>query len=329
MYPTPRAMSANRHAQPDNVATEPVAVPPGSPRLPEDAEPLETADAELVDALPPPARREVRIGQHGFVRLVDAMPRLVQPGGLGPEAAIVQAARVSYGAGTRTAQGDEALMRYLFRHAHMTPFEMVTLKWCVRAPLFTARQWMRHRAGAFNEESARYSVVGTEFYAPEPRSVLAQSTTNRQGTGAALQPEEVATFLADVDAAYADDRKTYGAALDSGVARELARIVLPEGRYTTFYWTVSLRNLFGFLELRMDGAAQENIREYAGAIYQVLGAYCPLARRAFDDYRREAVTLSALEIHALQTGELPPEASARERAEWALKRARLGLPDPR
>lgn len=286
----------------------------------------EVLSAELIDALPPPALRKVQIDQHGFVSLVDVMPRLIEPGGLGPEAAIVQAARVSYGAGTKTAQNDEVLLRYLFRHDHMTPFEMVTLKWRVRAPLFTARQWMRHRAGAFNEESARYSVVGNEFYTPRPASVLAQSTANRQGTGAALAPEVVSDFLAGVNTAYADDRKTYDAALETGITRELARIILPEGRLTTFYWTVNLRNLFGFLKLRMDSAAQENIRSYANAIYQILGAYAPVARRAFDDYVRNAVTLSALEIRALGGhGELSASASARERAEWAAKKERLAL----
>jgi thymidylate synthase (FAD) len=291
--------------------------------------PLRPAAEEdaYIDALPPPAEREVAVGRHGFVRLVDVMPRLVRAGGLGPEAAVVQAARVSYGAGTKTSQGDESLLRYLLRHAHMTPFEMVTLKWCVRAPLFTARQWMRHRAGAFNETSARYSAIETEFYMPEPESVVAQSTANRQGGGAGLRPDVVEAFLSGAASAFAGGRGAYDAALDSGVSRELARIVLPEGRFTTFYWTVNLRNLFGFLELRMDGAAQENIREYAAAIHRVLGAYCPIATRAFDDYRRNAVTLTAPELVALRTGELPAETSARERAEWLAKKERLGLRD--
>jgi thymidylate synthase (FAD) len=310
-------------ASPPDAPASPPA-PPAAPAAPA-AAPAETADKDLVDALPPRELREVMIGQHGFVRLVDVMPRLVAPGGLGPEAAIVQAARVSYGAGTKTVRTDEGLLRYLLRCEHMTPFEMVELKFCVRAPIFTARQWMRHRAGSFNEESARYSKVDTDFFVPDPASVLAQSTTNRQGTGAPLQPEIVDSFLAGAAAAYDGDRRAYDAALEAGVARELARMVLPEGRYTTFYWKVNLRNLFGFLELRMDDAAQEDIRNYAGAIHRILKAYCPVAVRAFDDYRRNAVTLSALEIRALRTGELPAEASARERAEWDQKKARLSL----
>lgn len=285
----------------------------------------EASDEDLVDALPKPASREVKIDAHGFVRLVDVMPRLIQRGGLGPEAAIVQAARVSYGAGTKTVQSDEALLRYLLRHEHMTPFEMVTLKWCVKAPLFTARQWMRHRAGAFNEESARYSIIAPEFYLPGEEAVRAQSTANRQGSGETLEPQVVSSFRAGVTGAYQVDEHVYKASLDAGVAREMSRIVLPEGRYTTFYWTVNLRNLFGFLKLRMDSHAQDNIRGYANAIYRILGAYCPVAVKAYDDYDLKALALSALEVRAIQSGEPPAEMTAREKAEWAKKKALLGL----
>jgi thymidylate synthase (FAD) len=281
--------------------------------------------APMVDAVAPLADRAVAVGPLGSVLLVDAMPRLVRLDGIGPEAAIVQAARVSYGAGTRTAHDDAALLRYLFRHSHLTPFEMVVLKWRVRAPLFTARQWMRHRAGAFNEESARYSVIATEFYEPEPASVRAQSRANRQGGGETLGDEATEAFLAGTRTAYGSASATYEAALAAGVARELARVTLPEGRYTTFYWTVNLRNLFGFLELRLDAAAQENIRQYAGAVFGLLEKYCPLACRAFRDYRLEGLSLSALEVRAARTGVPPSEMSARERGEWEKKKKVLNL----
>lgn len=279
----------------------------------------------LIDALPPPSVREVAIDTLGYVRLVDVMPRLVQANGLGPEAAIVQAARVSYGAGTKTVSADEVLLRYLFRHHHMTPFEMVTLKFSVKAPLFTVRQWMRHRSGAFNEQSAQYSVVPDEFYVPEPNNVLAQSSTNRQGSGLALSRDQAGQFIERVERTYESQTDAYGTSLNNGIARELARVVLPEGRYSTFYWTVSLRNLFGFLELRMDAAAPANIRAYATAIHQIVRRYCPIAVRAFDEYRMGAVTLSALEIRAMTEPELPAEMSRREQNEWAAKKRKLGL----
>ncbi len=288
-------------------------------------------EPELYDALPARAAREVRIplgqGGHGMVTLVDAMPRLVPRGSLGPEAAIVQAARVSYGAGTKAVSDDEVLTRYLMRHQHMTPFEMVQLKWRVRAPLFTARQWMRHRSGGFNEESARYSDVGAdELYVPLPDEVKGQSTANRQGAGAALLPVAVDNFLDGVRAAYNAGAATYVSALDGGVARELARVVLPEGRFTTFYWTVNLRNMFGFLMLRMDPHAQDNIRAYANAMRGILGAYCPVACRAFDNYMFGAVTLTTLEVSALRAGvDRAPGMTKREETEWCQKRAAVGV----
>jgi thymidylate synthase (FAD) len=279
--------------------------------------------AEMVDAAAAACAMTRSVGTEGFVRLVDVMPRLVQRGGLGPEAAVVQAARVSYGAGTKTAQSDEVLLRYLYRHEHMTPFEMITLKFCVRAPLFTARQWMRHRAGSFNEESARYSEIETAFFVPDPADVRAQSAANRQGSGDALGADAVGNFLEDTTRSFAEAAAGYARSLGAGVARELARIVLPEGRYTKFYWTVNLRNLFGFLKLRMAPEAQEDIRRFATAIHEILAVYCPLATKAFDDYTLNAVTLSALEVRALREGAPPPEMSKRERAEWEAKRAKL------
>lgn len=289
----------------------------------------EAPSSELADALPAGDRR-VRVplgeGQLGWVRLVDTMPRLVARGGLGPEAAIVQAARVSYGAGTRTARSDTALLRFLLRNEHMTPFEMVVLKFHVRAPLFTARQWMRHRAGAFNEESARYSEIGEDRYVPAPDEVKAQAAANRQGSGAPLDAGRVAVATGAVRRAYDAGVAAYAALLTAGVSRELARIVLPEGRYTQFYWTVNLRNLFHFLDLRCDAHAQENIRAYAGAVRELVRAYCPVALAAFDDYVSGAVTLSGPEIRAMRPDAgAAPELSAAEQTELRRKRARLGL----
>jgi thymidylate synthase (FAD) len=284
--------------------------------------------AELTDALPLLAAREVRLpigeGEHGIVTLIDAMPRLVPRGSIGPEVAIAQAARVSYAAGTKVVSKDEDLLRYLLRNNHMTPFEMIVLKFRVRAPLFTARQWMRHRAGAFNEESARYSEVGSELYVPLPEEVKAQSAANKQGAGDAPAPATASDFINGVKAAYNTSARAYMASLDGGIAREQARIVMPEGRFTTFFWTVNLRNLFGFLMLRMDSHAQDNIRAYAHAIRGILGAYCPAACRAFDDYQFDAMSLTRLEVDALRANsDRAPGMSAREVGDWKRKRARL------
>jgi len=307
-----------------------------------DEEPGEVADEALGDALARvPDNRERLLGAHGFVRLIDAMPRLTEGGGLGPEAAIVQAARVSTGAGTKTVQADEALLRYLYRHDHHTPFEMVVLKFGVRAPIFTARQWMRHRAGSFNEQSARYGKVPADFYVPEPEELRAQSRANRQGTDEPLPSEDAEKIRREM--IWGDEYATevYEGNLDKGLTRELARIVLPVALYTTFYWTVNLRNLFHFLELRLAPEAQANIRAYAAAILDILRGYCPLAVRAFEDYTLNAVRLTAIETRALRAlvtdlrdaaahYQAPTEAeagmSARERAEWARKRSLLGLP---
>ncbi len=231
----------------------------------------------------------------GFVRVVDYM---------GDDAAVVQGARVSYGRGTRQVQSDRGLIRYLMRHRHTTPFELAELKLHVRAPIFVTRQWFRHRTASINEYSARYSVLEREFYIPEVESVAAQSASNRQGRGEAMAPEaaaRVVEMLRD-DAARCYDNYLWmlnegedGAALDStraGVARELARINLPVGIYTQFYWKVNLWNLLRFLSLRADPHAQAEIRVYAEAILGVVRAWVPNVSDAYDDYVANATSLS-------------------------------------
>lgn len=264
------------------------------------------------------------IGDHGFVELIDVMPRLTDGSPMGAESAVVQAARVSHGVAasnaTRSLATDRALLRYLFRNAHMTPFEMITLKFCIKAPLFTARQWMRHRTGSFNEQSARYSVVETEFYLPE---MAAQSSTNKQGSGCTMEDSE--SIRDDIRASYAVSEATYERSIGRGVARELARVALPEGRYTVFYWSVNLRNLFHFLSLRAAPDAQSDIREYANAILGILKEYCPHSVQAFMDYSFESLTLSSHDIAAIKTGQVPHEMSAREVADLNRKMEALGM----
>ncbi len=230
----------------------------------------------------------------GFVRVVDYM---------GDDNAVVQGARVSYGRGTRAVQSDRGLIRYLMRHRHTTPFELAEIKLHVRAPIFVTRQWFRHRTASINEYSARYSVLEREFYVPPPESVAAQSASNRQGRGAAMAPEQAARVVEMLrdDAARCYDNYLWmlneaeGEAHDpgrAGVARELARINLPVGIYTQFYWKVDLWNLLRFLSLRADPHAQAEIRAFADAILGVVQAWVPAVHDAFADYVMNATTLS-------------------------------------
>jgi thymidylate synthase (FAD) len=252
---------------------------------------------------------------HGFVRLVDYM---------GDDAAIVQAARVSYGAGTRTVSTDEGLIRYLMRHWHSTPFEMCEAKFHVKLPIFVARQWIRHRTANVNEYSARYSILDREFYIPAPEALAAQSTVNNQGRGATLAGEEAARVLAILkeDAMRAYDH--YEAMLSQdgqqGLARELARMNLPMNIYTQWYWKCDLHNLFHFLRLRSDAHAQHEIRVYARAIGAIVADWVPLAWAAFRDYRLGAVTLSAQAVAVLKrrlAGEVvTQETSGMSAREW-------------
>ncbi len=232
---------------------------------------------------------------HGFVRLVDYM---------GNDEAIVQAARVSYGRGTKSVSSDEALIRYLMRHWHTTPFEMCEAKFHVKLPIFVARQWIRHRTANVNEYSARYSVLDREFYLPAPETLAAQSTANAQGRGETLPPSEAERVLAILkeDAARAYDHYEQMLSTEGqvGLAREIARINLPTSVYTQWYWKIDLHNLFHFLRLRADRHAQFEIRAYAETIAKIVADWVPLAWRAFVDYRLEAVTLSAQAVAVLR-----------------------------
>jgi thymidylate synthase (FAD) len=269
--------------------------------------PEQQAEVAALRADPRPTLRPVAEGMerrlheavpvldHGFVRVVDYM---------GDDAAIVQAARVSYGRGTRTVSNDEGLIRYLMRHAHTTPFEMCEVKLHVKLPVFVARQWIRHRTASVNEYSARYSVLDREFYIPAPEHLAAQSASNNQGRGAPLSDEEAQRVLRwlreDAMQAYDHYEAMIGTDGQQGLARELARMNLPANVYTQWYWKVNLHNLLHFLRLRIDPHAQWEIRAYAEAIAAIARDWVPLAWRAFEDYRLNAVTLSAQGVEALR-----------------------------
>jgi len=289
--------------------------------------PDQQAEIDALRASPRPTLRAVSEGMerhlyvahpvldHGFVRVIDYM---------GDDAAIVQAARVSYGAGTRHVQNDEGLIRYLMRHWHSTPFEMCEVKLHVKLPVFVARQWIRHRTANVNEYSARYSILDREFYIPAAGDLAAQSSVNNQGRGAVLAPEEAARVLGWLreDAARAYDH--YEAMLSTegqqGLARELARMNLPMNIYTQWYWKTDLHNLFHFLRLRADPHAQMEIRVYAEAILRIVADWVPIAAAAFEDYRMGGATLSAKAVAVLKrrlAGEVvTQEDSGMGKGEW-------------
>ncbi|WP_282602192.1 FAD-dependent thymidylate synthase [Paracoccus sp. PARArs4] len=225
---------------------------------------------------------------HGLVRVIDYM---------GDDSAICQAARVSYGRGTKSVQNDEGLIRYLMRHWHSTPFEMCEVKFHVKLPVFVARQWIRHRMANVNEYSARYSILDREFYIPAPDQLAAQSSQNNQGRGDILQGDEaqrVLDLLRD-DAMRSYDHYESMLSNDGqqGLARELARMNLPANIYTQWYWKTDLHNLLHFLRLRADSHAQYEIRVYAEKMCDIVADWVPAAFNAFRDYRMDAVSLSA------------------------------------
>ena len=252
---------------------------------------------------------------HGFIRVIDYM---------GDDAAICQAARVSYGRGTKSVQNDAGLIRYLMRHWHSTPFEMCEIKLHVKLPVFVARQWIRHRTANVNEYSARYSILDREFYIPAPEDLAAQSVVNNQGRGEALSGDEAIRVLRylkeDSTRAYDHYEEMISQDEQQGLARELARMNLPANIYTQWYWKVDLHNLLHFLRLRADAHAQYEIRVYAEAICEVVKDWVPAAYGAFEDYRLGGAQLSARALDCVKrmlAGEkVTLESSGMSKGEW-------------
>lgn len=260
---------------------------------------------------------------HGFVRVVDYM---------GDDSAVVQAARVSYGRGTRQVSEDRGLINYLLRHWHTTPFEMAEIKLHVKMPIFVARQWIRHRMANVNEYSARYSILDREFYIPAPEQLAAQSVQNRQGRGNVVGPAEAERIL---ELLKEDSQRSYDHYLDmlnhdetgkpidenrQGLARELARMNLSLNFYTQWYWKTDLHNLMNFLRLRADSHAQYEIRVYADVILDVLKKWVPLTYEAFREHRLDAATFSGEGVKALRrmlSGEKVEQSdTAMSKREW-------------
>ena len=278
---------------------------------------VEAMEAILLQPLP--------VLDHGFVRVVDYM---------GDDAAIVQAARVSYGRGTKQVSSDRGLINYLMRNRHTSPFEMCEIKLHVKLPIFVARQWIRHRTASVNEYSARYSVLDREFYMPDqdflklykaaqrddpaqerlfdqpaPEQTAAQSATNKQGREAVLDPATAAQILREVKRTSEAAFTIYGKLLGDdqttgreryGIARELARIVLPLNTYTQWYWKIDLHNLMHFVALRADPHAQREIRAYAEVLADIVRRWLPLTAAAFEEYRLSARLLSATALSVIR-----------------------------
>ncbi|MFZ4506730.1 MAG: FAD-dependent thymidylate synthase [Fimbriimonas sp.] len=245
----------------------------------------------IVEAAEALLDQEIAVLDKGFVRLVDYM---------GGDQRIVQAARVSYGAGTKSYRQDRGLIHYLLKHRHTSPFEQVQLTFHTKMPVFVARQWVRHRTARLNEISGRYSVMRDEFYVPEPEQVRFQSASNKQGrSDEALEAESARAVIdgmvAEQKAVYAN----YQSMLELGVARELARSNLPLSMYTEWYWQIDLHNLFHFLALRMDTHAQYEIRVFAEAMAKCAQAVAPLAYEAFEEHVLGSVSFSRAECEAL------------------------------
>lgn len=235
--------------------------------------------------------KEFQVLDKGFVRMVDYY---------GSDSRIVQAARVSYGEGTKTVSQDGALIDYLLRHQHTSPFEQVIFTFHLKMPIFVARQWVRHRMGRMNEVSGRYSIMKDEFYVPENSCISKQSTNNKQGRGEVFEEQQAKEFQTEFIEGQQKAYEVYKGMVEKGIAREIARINLPLALYTEFYWQMDLHNLFHFLKLRLDSHAQYEIRLYAEKILEIIKTVCPMAVSSFENTMEKAVSFNGEEMEALR-----------------------------
>lgn len=287
-----------------------------------------------IDVLQNVPNRVIKCLDYGFVSLVDTMPRLVPEEQKTSDYAIVQAARVSYGNGTKTLNEDKGLLRYLMRHSHSTPFEMVEFKFHMKMPIFVARQIVRHRMASLNEVSGRYSVLKEEFYIPEVQDLKKQSSLNKQGGGQNLETEEALDYIEKLKSLSDSSYEHYKDFLDKEISREQSRMILPVNLYTEWYWKIDLKNLLHFLSLRCDSHAQYETRVFAEAILELIKPIVPLTIEAWDDYQeyRGAIKLTRLEIESLfntfkgdvKVSPIKTESKG-EQLEWKQKAKKLGL----
>ncbi len=283
-----------------------------------------TTKRATVESLEQVLFEPIKVLDHGFIRVIDYM---------GDDAAIVQAARVSYGKGTKMLSQDKGLINYLMRHHHTTPFEMCEIKFHIKLPIFVARQWIRHRTANVNEYSARYSILDKEFYLPNLENIALQSSVNKQGRSQVLNPHEAQRVL---DILRDDALRCYNTYMDllnlnqetgeindpnkDGIARELARMNLTLNYYTQWYWKIDLSNLLHFLRLRADAHAQYEIREYSNLMLDIVVKWVPYTYEAFINYKKEAVVLSKMAVTALkdmiQGKKVTQESTGMSNREW-------------
>lgn len=235
--------------------------------------------------------KEFKVLDKGLIRVVDVM---------GDDDAIVDSARISYGKGTKTKNQNRGLIRYLMKHRHTSPFEMCEIKLHLKMPIFVARQWIRHRTASLNEYSARYSILEDDFYIPTLEDISKQSSINNQGRGDAIEEGQAKKIQADFEEASKKAYQTYQDMLDQGVARELARSILPTNIYTSLYWKIDLHNFLHFIALRADHHAQLEIRKYAEVMLDIVKEWVPLVYEAFMDYRVNSTPVSGIEKDLLQ-----------------------------
>jgi len=283
-----------------------------------------TTKRATVPALEEILYKPIKVLDHGFVRVIDYM---------GDDSAVVQAARVSYGRGTKKSLQDKGLINYLMRHRHTTPFEMCDIKFHIKLPIFIARQWIRHRTASVNEYSARYSILSNEFYLPDRENLTPQSSTNKQGRSSEALPENIALrVLATIKEDSLRCYKNYVAMMNQdeqgniidednvGITRELARINLTLNHYTEWYWKINLHNLLHFLALRADNHAQYEIRVYAEVMLDIVKAWVPFVYEAFIEHRKNGANISktGLEIvRKMVKGEkVDQESSGVSKREW-------------
>ena len=291
-----------------------------------------TTKRATVPALEEMLYKPIKVLDHGFVRVVDYM---------GDDSAVVQAARVSYGRGTKKSLQDKGLINYLMRHRHTTPFEMCDIKFHIKLPIFVARQWIRHRTASVNEYSARYSILSNEFYLPDIYNLTPQSSTNKQGRSSEVLPEDIALrVLATIKEDSLRCYKNYVAMMNQddqgniidennvGITRELARINLTLNHYTEWYWKINLHNLLHFLALRADHHAQYEIRVYAEVMLDIVKAWVPFVYEAFIEHRKSGASISktGLEIirKMIKGEQVDQESSGMSKREWDELMALLG-----
>ena len=235
--------------------------------------------------------KKIKVLDHGFIRVIDLM---------GNDSDIVSSARVSYGDGTKSVNGDEGLIRYLMKHKHTSPFEMCEIKLHIKLPIFVARQWLRHRTANVNELSARYSVMNEDFYIPDLKRMNTKDLSNHQSSNEEQIIDNAELLNAKMEDHNDDCYAFYKLLNHNGLSRELSRTVLPVNKYTEIYWKIDLHNLLHFIELRIKENAQYEIRQYAENLLKIVKSWCPFVYQAFIDYRLEAITLSRFDVELLR-----------------------------